>query len=249
MRIMSHKLLTGLLHILVLLLLLSVSLKAHTVGEVQKTCPLCQTQFQSLEDMSGTQFGMRLDLKPIGPIAAPWSVPVCPQCDFILFKNDISPEEIVKCKNIVASANYKNLKKRASYFKMGLLFESLNRDSLIIAHTYLKASWQEENENIHMKECLEKCLKHLDAYLKSAPQDKTAPDHSDEKTSPVVTSQFLKGEVLRRLAKYDDARKHFQSLQLQKSFQDVPMKSMILFELKLCDQKDSAPHEIPNMAE
>jgi len=39
-----------------------------------------------LLDGSGTQFGRRLDLKPLGPTAAPWTVAVCPTDHFVFFK-------------------------------------------------------------------------------------------------------------------------------------------------------------------
>ena len=68
-------------------------LMADTVGVVKKTCPLCATAFEAELDLSGTQFSQRLDLKPIGPIAAPWRLAVCPQCHFVLYTDELSGEE------------------------------------------------------------------------------------------------------------------------------------------------------------
>ena len=38
---------------------------ASTFEQVQKTCPLCKTEFKTTAAMSGSQFAMRTDLKPL----------------------------------------------------------------------------------------------------------------------------------------------------------------------------------------
>ena len=80
---------------------------ASTFKEVHKTCPLCKTEFDTMVAMSGTQFGRRLDLKPLGPIAAPWPIPVCPKCKFVLYSDNIPKDELDKCQKIVSDAAYK----------------------------------------------------------------------------------------------------------------------------------------------
>ena len=47
-------------------------------SEVEKICPLDGTKFKTKLAVSGTQLRTRLDRKPLGFIAAPWPVPVCP---------------------------------------------------------------------------------------------------------------------------------------------------------------------------
>lgn len=65
-------------------LLSATTVNALTIHEADRTCPLCKTEFKAHLAGSGTQFGMRLDLKPLGAIAAPWPVAVCPKCHFVL---------------------------------------------------------------------------------------------------------------------------------------------------------------------
>ena len=69
---------------------------AHTWGTKEVVCPLGGEKFQTTVDMSGTRFGMQLDLKPLGPIAAPWRLPVCPGNHFVVYKDteDFTDDEI-----------------------------------------------------------------------------------------------------------------------------------------------------------
>ena len=73
-----------------IMLMAGTQATAATIYEAEKTCPLCTTEFKAHLAGSGTQFGMRLDLKPLGAIAAPWPVAVCPKCHFVLLGDDLS---------------------------------------------------------------------------------------------------------------------------------------------------------------
>ena len=67
------------------------------------------TKFTALEDMSGTSFGKRLDLRAIGPTASPWSLPVCPKDHFVLLKQKFSPEELADLRRFVNSEPYQTV--------------------------------------------------------------------------------------------------------------------------------------------
>jgi len=54
-----------------ILLLVASGVGAHTLGNVDYVCPLDGTKFTAITDFSGTTFGKRLDLKPLGPTPAP----------------------------------------------------------------------------------------------------------------------------------------------------------------------------------
>lgn len=91
---------------LIVMLYTTGVLYAHTSGMVEKTCPLCAEAFKCELNMSGTQFGMRPDLKPLGAIAAPRRIPVCPGCRFVLYDDEIPTEELAKCREIVQGDAY-----------------------------------------------------------------------------------------------------------------------------------------------
>ena len=238
----SHSLLIVLF---VLWIFAAVDGRAHTEGKVENTCPLCAEKFTCVLDFSGTQFGMRLDLKPIGPIAAPWRVPVCPKCHFVIFDDKIPEADLPKCKELVAGEEYRKHTGRASYFLIGLLFEGLNKEPLTAAQAFLRASWQEEGDEKLNREDLERSLKHFETFLKQPAPDQPAAKEDGEKgvsDNRRQTAQLLKGELLRRLGRFDEATKHFEALTQTKEFQHGMLADIVKYQLKLCAAKDSAPH-------
>ena len=225
----------------------AATLFAHTSVEVEKTCHLCDTKFKTRMDASGTSFGMRLDLKKLGPIASPRSVAVCPNCHYVLLGDDLTEDELAKCRQVVESKEYKEHSGRASYFLLALLYEGLGRESLDIAHTYLKASWQEENDEKHLKEDLGMSLKNFEAYLKEGPPKKAdgkTEEKAQDENSAYDTARLLKGELLRRLGRFEEARKYLQALLEEKQFQSTFFGDIVRYQIKLCVQKDAKPHEI-----
>ena len=210
---------------------------AHTFDEVEKSCPICSHTFTFMMDMSGYQSGMRLDLKPLGSTPAPWSIPVCPKCSFVIYDEEIPTGELAHCKEIIKAESYKIHSDRASYYLLGLLYEGLGKEPLDIGHVFLKASWQEESDKANLKEDRERSLKQFEAYLRSSPG-------ANEEGGSCQTAQLLKGELLRCLGRFDDAKAHLETLLVIKEFQGTFLGNVVEYEIKLCKQKDSASHDI-----
>lgn len=227
---------------LAVLLCLSVAASARTFVTVERTCPVCDHKFTCQMDASGTQMGMRLDLKPLGAIGAPMEIPVCPRCRFVVYSKDIPVEELAKCKAIVRGEAYKQHAGRASYYLLGLLFEGLGKDSVVLGHTFLKASWQEEADEEKLKDALERSLKHFEAYLAEGLKGENAQDDDAYRTK-----QLLKGELLRRLGRFDDAKTHLAALQKAEGFQGTFLGKIAEYQIALCDKKDSKPHSVSNV--
>lgn len=235
---------------LVVILLSARAGFAHTSRMVEQTCPLCSEAFKCELDASGTQFGMRLDLKPLGPTAAPWRVPVCPKCHFVIFDDEIPAEELAKCKEIVNDNAYKKITGRASYYLLGLLYEGLKKDPSEIGHIFLKASWQEEFDEKKLEEDLKRSLQHFEVFLKDHKKPKTASQESSDKgDGKYHAALILKGEILRRLGRFEEAKNHLSGLQGLPGFQGTFVGDIVKFEIILCDKKDSKPHEIPQAEE
>jgi len=223
---------------------------ALTIYEADKTCPLCAAEFNAHLAGSGTQFGMRLDLKPLGAIAAPWPVAVCPKCHFVLLGEDFSDSELAKLKAFVQTKEYQAWgETRSSYFLVAKLLATLGRDDLTLAHVYLKASWQEERKKKFLTEDLQLSLKHFEAFLKAGPpNDKKNPNEGKEENDAAgdyQTAQLLKGELLRRLTRFDEAKTHLQTLLKQKSFPGTFLGKIVAYEIRLCDKKDAKSHKCP----
>ncbi len=213
---------------------------ADTARSVDCVCPLCKTEFKAVVAMSGTMFNRRLDLRPLGAIRSPWPVPVCPKCGFALYKplNDkYTDEEVKKLRGFVNSAAYRKLATDAvSHERLARLFEFLGHDPDEIAGVYLQASWQAEDKKDaeSNRALLEKSREWLEKYLASSPE-------KDEKWR---TQVFLRGELLRRLGKFDEAKKHFDRLGAMAAFQEGPFPRLIVQELTLIKAKDASPKEV-----
>src|SRR5262249_13405404 len=121
------------------------------------------------------------------------------------------------------------------YYRLARMFERLKRPHAEVAFAYLKASWQVEDDKKRSRQYLSSCLEAYEKFLKTKPKQ-------SERTQ---TAQFLKGELLRQLGKFDDASKHFQEIQKLAEFKKAPFPKLIELELKLIGKKDDKPRVIP----
>jgi predicted RNA polymerase sigma factor len=58
------------------------------------------------------------------------------------------------------------------------------------------------------------------------------------------TVEFLQGELLRRLGKFDEAEQQFDRIAKLNDFKKEPFPRLITQELSLIQAKDTAPHEM-----
>ena len=189
-------------HLLTLLLLVaSASASAHTAQEIAFTCPIGGEKFTQTMDTSGTRIGMMTDTRPVGPIATPFSLAQCPSNKFVMFKKEFSPDELAKFERVVNSAEYQQIAAQSpSYFAWGRMMELAgeNQDAQQMMNIFLQASWQSESQ-----ESFSKTLEYADKVLANkAISSKDA-----------INTQFLRGEMLRKLGRFDEAKRVFTALQ------------------------------------
>jgi uncharacterized protein (DUF2225 family) len=225
----------------VLVLACGPGTRADTKADVDHVCPLCKTEFKAVLVASGYQSGQRLDLRPIGAITSPWLLAVCPKDGFVLFRGaegHYTREELETLRARVDSDEYRKLGPSApSYQRLAMLYEGLKRPPDEIAQAYLKASWQAEGKDEALnRTLLVKSREWLDAYLASSAQQK--------KDETWRTAAFLRGELLRRLGAFDEAREQFDRLGGMKEFQEGPFPRLIAQEAALIQAKDQSPQEI-----
>jgi hypothetical protein len=204
---------------------------------VPQVCPLCQTKFTAILAMSGTRFNVRLDLRPVGPIASPWPLAVCTKCGFVLYKQDgkYSDEEIKALRVIVDSDAYKKLpRENSSYQRVAKLYEGLGKPPSQVATAYLEASWQVEDDEARNRPLLGESLKWFEKYLGSGPK-------KDENWK---AAEFLRGELQRRLGRFDDAKAQFARLKVTEEFKGEPFPGLIAQEEALIAAKDRSPTEV-----
>ncbi|MDO8805047.1 MAG: hypothetical protein Q7R35_11495 [Elusimicrobiota bacterium] len=210
---------------------------AAAIVEREFTCPVCVKSFYAKLDVADSKFEMRLDLKPDGPIFGPWLLPDCPACGFVTYKYPVPKAELVKCRGIAASEDFKKIRERSTYFRVGLIYEKLGKSTFTVANSFLRASWQEESEPAKLKEDLELSLKFFtDCALNCINEEKE-------------NSQLLTGELLRRLGRFEEARAHLAGLQRIKGFQKNFFADIVEYQLKLCSKLDSTPHTMADVKE
>lgn len=224
--------------LLVTTLLQPISAAAHSEGLVDSTCPLDGTTFKALVNLSGTEAGRRLDFKPLGPTAAPWRLPVCPTCNFVLFGAPLTDAQKTALRTFVASPDYQAWAKTyPSYFLVGQILHKLSAPEEAQAWAFLQASWQADGDARTHKACLAQSLTHYQRFLETH----TSRDEAR------VNAQLLAGEILRQMGDFAQAKAWFENLGQKPEFQDNPQRTILKYQLALIAEKDAAPKEMPEM--
>ena len=209
-----------------LLIVASASASAHTAQEMAFTCPIGGEKFTQTMDTSGTRIGMMTDTRPVGPIATPFSLAQCPSNKFVMFKKEFSPDELAKFERVVNSAEYQQIAAQSpSYFAWGRMMELAgeNQDAQQMMNIFLQASWQSESQ-----ESFSKTLEYADKVLANkAISSKDA-----------INTQFLRGEMLRKLGRFDEAKRVFTALQKNPEVkQDKLFSQLATLQLSLVAKK------------
>jgi Uncharacterized protein conserved in bacteria (DUF2225) len=238
--IFRRALLVATLLVTTILVVGSVTL-ADTSVKAKVKCAICDHEYEATFTASSSQSDQRLDLRPLPfrSIVSPPRVAVCPKCGFVEFREDAKypKDELKALREFVLSDEYKQLAKtQTSYFRIAKMFERLKKPQSQIAYGYLQATWQAEHEEgKRPQDYLQACL---DSYGKVI-SDEKAPAEQRQ------IARFLKGEMLRRLGKFQDAKTHFEALGKLEASKAAPYPKLIPLELDLIGKKDIRPHEIP----
>jgi uncharacterized protein (DUF2225 family) len=221
---------------LIILVALAQPGATNTSTDVDVTCPLCHTNFKANVDTSSSRLGMRLDLKPIGTTNAPWNVPKCPKCNFIVYDQALSDEDSEHLIKFVNSIEYRDIAAdNSTYFLLGRIYEAVGMDNNEIAHTYLKASWQVDKDKVKCAKYLAASLAKFEAFLSS----------NKKISAQSIMAEMVSGEIERRLGKFDLALNRFNRLQKTPEFAGSgTVVSIIEYQLELIGAKDTEPHEI-----
>ena len=86
---------------------------AYVPVPVEVECPVDGTRVESWEMASGTQFCMRLDLKPVGAIPAPPPIHECPNDGYVWHREDLTEAEVDAVREWIRSESYRQLQKRS----------------------------------------------------------------------------------------------------------------------------------------
>ena len=216
--------------------------------EQEFTCPIDGNVWKQRVETSGSPRGLRLDLRQLGDVTDPPTMPQCPKCRFPLFSERLveqadEPEKaraFAHLRAFVRGADFQMLApKFPSYFSLALVQEFLHAPHRHIALSYQRASWQAEDREAMCGRLLEKARGHFLAALAEMKPD-------DARFGEVA---LLCGETERRLGKWDDAEKRFRDLQNDGEFKDPRKMRIVAMQLKLIELRDSHPRAMDEKIE
>lgn len=172
---------------------------ALTFAEQEFVCPIGGEAFKARVVASQTRFGQRLDLRPIGALAAPVPLPVCPGNGFVMFKQDFTEDEIAKLRPIVMSGEYRTARARHNdQYMVAYMLERTGAPVYSIGHAYLRASWQAENAKADAARLAlyrSLALRNFEAHLKD----------TKERDANWWTAAILTAEMERMLGRFEQA--------------------------------------------
>lgn len=187
--------------IAVLFLLYAVPAHARLDRPQDFVCPLDGRAFAAAQPVSGTSFGIWLDLQPFGPIAAPWPLPECPEDGFLLYKKEFSAEELAVFRAYTASGEYRALRETpGQYWRFSHLLEREGVPLEKRAFILLQSTWEADAE--HYPARAEKTLEAFGAVLRTGNME----------TEKILTARMVSGELERRLGRFADADARFEAL-------------------------------------
>jgi hypothetical protein len=204
-------------------------------------CPICGTHWQQRIETSSRAKGMRLDLRQVGDVVDPPTLPQCTKCRFPLFSDRLTEQAKDPAKahafkhlgSFVRGADFQMLaSKNPSYFALAQVQQILKAPHRHIALSYLRASWQVEDREAPRRRLLENAREHYIAALTETGTND--PQHGD--------LALLCGEIERRLGKWGDAEKRFRDLESSGILKGTPQADIPALQLRLIAQHDSAPH-------
>ena len=205
---------------------------ASTFAEVVVKCPFDGKEFKTVESMSGTRFGTYLDLKPYGPIAAPWPLAKCPSNGFVIFKNEFSKVEIAQLRDYVEGPIYQTLQRsETNYYLAAQLKGYLQHPQTEVAYTLLMATWEAKVGQQYQRYASEA----LEAY-------KRALEKPYKDQDLWVSDQFIAAELERRLGQYEAAKTRLDSLSGRPEVKSGPFHDVLELQLQLVKAKDSEAH-------
>lgn len=167
-------------------------------------CPIGGGKFFAQLVGTYTQTGMRLDLRPLGPLIAPMPLPVCPDNGFVMYRETFSEAEIDRLKPLVLSDDYRRLRaEHTDYYMVAYLRDKMGADRLTLAYLYLQASWEaEEQRSALLANYRSLALDNFEAFLKL----------DNSRSEQWWTAAVLVAELDRLLGRFDAAQAQLEQL-------------------------------------
>lgn len=206
---------------------------ALTILPQEFTCPIGGEVFSQSMAASGTQFGQDFDLRPHGPIAAPWPLPVCPGNGFVMFKPEFDAGELRRLVAYVEGEQYRSMvaAEETSYFRAAALMAQLGMPVAERADALLKATWQAGTDAARYRRYATAALA---AHEQSCGQSRV-----EGRDAEGLQCRMLVGELQRRLGRFDAAAATFASARATHATIDFESGWLRAYLLHVLDAQDA----------
>jgi hypothetical protein len=204
---------------------------ASTVGEVEFTCPLCNTKFSSLVQFSYSIFGQNLDLRRWGAAIIPSPIPKCPNCNFVFNDGFFSEDEINILKSKFETNNiFEAESDMPNYYYLARECELLNKEINDIIYWFLSAVWENKDEN--------KKIILINATISYI-------DKLNETDESYNTYQLVKLDLLRRSGQFEEALNLIEKIKQNNNIYKNFVIKIIDLQVELIEKQDRDEHPVP----
>jgi hypothetical protein len=211
------------------------SAAAITYANQSYTCPIDGQVFTQSLPSSGQPQGSMLDLKPWGPVIAPFVLPVCPGNRFVLWKRNFDDAEVKRYRELVASPRWLAIRDTESdYYRIARLRQWSGDPAVDVAFTFLFATWEVDNTPDRYARYAQDALGAIDTALASLPAN-------DPRTE---TLRLLTVELERRLGHFDAAADRLKAASSSPDAMDPPQQTVAGQQRALIAARDAGPHRM-----
>ena len=143
----------------------------------------------------------------------------------------------------ILSETYKEVASRPSYYRLAIIQTHQKRPSFDIGWSYLRASWQSEKLREEYADCMKKAL---NEFSKASEELAKAPKkrHDQEKHDDYLVSCYLQIELLRKLARFDEASKAISNFPAIGKTEIEWLSDVLILQKKLIEARDSGEHNL-----
>jgi hypothetical protein len=204
---------------------------AHTGGDVEYTCPLCSTKFDSYTQFSYTTFGRNLDLRSFGAAIIPSPIPKCPNCNFVFFDDFFSEDEIKTLKLVLIVNNiFEKEPNMPKYYYLAKEAEIVNKDLDDIIWWLLSSVWENKDETKKNK-----LINITIEYINKL----------NETNKSYNNYQLVKLDLLRRSGQFEEAMTQIERIKRNKEFYKDYIIKIIDLQIELIGNKNQEEHQLP----
>lgn len=170
---------------------------ATTFRDGDYVCPYDGTKFKAHLIGSSNYSTETLDLRPTGtggfPAPLPWPIAECPTNGFLFLKPSYTDEELERLRPLILSPEYQALRKESQHYRKKWILERTGATHAEITWALVGATWDN--------------FRYANELVERLPQD-----ISDAKGALRAQLKRLRGELLRKLGKTDEARQQFEEI-------------------------------------